>query len=42
MTLLQWYALVGVPALLLAGAYIATRVAAHDAKADRRHHPAAE
>ena len=36
MTLLQWYALVGVPLLLLVGAFAATRLAAHDSKQEGR------
>lgn len=31
MTILQWYALIGVPLLLLAGAIAAVRLSAHDA-----------
>lgn len=37
MTLLQWYALVGVPLILLAGAYAAIRLAAHDERQDASH-----
>lgn len=37
MTWLQWYALIGIPALLLTGAYVAVRLSAHD---DRRAGPA--
>lgn len=41
MTLLQWYALVGVPLILLAGAYGAVRLAEHDRRnADRHAGPA--
>jgi hypothetical protein len=36
-TILQWYLLVGVPALLLLGGYAATRLAAHDQRQDRLH-----
>lgn len=39
MTLLQWYALVGIPAILLVGAFAATRLAAHDAKREGGLHP---
>ena len=37
MTVLHWYALVGVPLLLLAGAYAAVRLSAFDARHDQ--HP---
>lgn len=42
MTVLHWYALVGVPLILLAAAWGATRLAAHDSERDRRHHGPAE
>lgn len=32
MTFLQWYALVGVPVLLLIGAYAADRLSAYDSR----------
>lgn len=40
MTLLHWYALVGVPVILLAGAYLAVRLSAHDADQNHRAGPA--
>ncbi|ADH87628.1 hypothetical protein Snov_0294 [Ancylobacter novellus DSM 506] len=41
MTLLQWYILVGVPFILLAGAFAADRLSAYDSRhADRHTGPA--